>query len=87
MLVEKVSSQQRSQKLFDDFVKESSETFTLSKLLIPQKPLTSSEKRKKNELQRIINSLGEAYNLSPEVISTNKSLIQIHKRRLKFTFI
>ena len=66
----------RSQKLFDDFVKESSETFTLSKLLTPQKPLTSSEKSKKNELQRIINSLGEAYNLPPEVISTSKSLIQ-----------
>ena len=66
----------RSQKLFDDFVKESSDTFTLSKLLTPQKPLTSSEKSKKNELQRIINSLGEAYNLPPEVISTNKSLIR-----------
>ena len=65
-----------SQKLFDDFVNESSETFTLSKLLTPQKPLTSSEKNKKNELQRIINSLGEAYNLPPEVISTSKSLIQ-----------
>ena len=66
----------RSKKLFDDFVKESSETFTLSELLTPQKPLTSSEKSKKNELQRIINSLGEAYNLPPEVISTSKSLIQ-----------
>jgi len=65
-----------SQKLFDDFVKDSSETFTLSELLTPQKPLTSSEKRKKNELQRIINSLGETYNLAPEVISTNKSLIK-----------
>jgi len=65
-----------SQKLFDDFVKESSETFNLSELLTPQKPLTSSEKRKKNELQRIINSLGEAYNLPPEVISNNKSLIK-----------
>ena len=29
----------RSKKLFDDFVKESSETFTLSKLLTPQKPI------------------------------------------------
>ena len=66
----------RSQKKFDDFVKESSETFAQSILLTRQKPLTSTEKRKKNELQRIINSLGEAYNLSPEVISTNKSLIQ-----------
>ena len=66
----------RSQKLFDDFVKESSETFTLSKLLTPQKPLTSSEKRKKNELQRIINNIAEAYNLPPEVISTSKSLIR-----------
>ena len=66
----------RSQKLFDDFVKESSETFTLSKLLTPQKPLTSSEKSKKNELQRIINSIAEAYNLPPEVISTSKSLIR-----------
>ena len=66
----------RSQKKFDDFVKESSETFTLSILLTPQKPLTSSEKRKKSELYRIINSLGEAYNVSPEVICTNKSLIQ-----------
>ena len=65
-----------SQKLFDNFVKESSETFTLSILLTPQKPLTSSEKRKKSELYRIINSLGEAYNVSPEVICTNKSLIQ-----------
>jgi ribonuclease D len=66
----------RSQKLFDDFVKESSETFSLSEFLTPQKPLTSSEKRKKNELQRIINSIAEAYNLSPEVISTSKSLIR-----------
>ena len=66
----------RSQKLFDDFLKESSETFTLSELLTPQKPLTASEKRKKNELQRMINSLGEAYNLPPEVISTSKSLIR-----------
>ena len=74
----------RSQKLFDDFVKESSETFTLSKLLTPQKPLTISEKNKKNELQSIINSIAKAYNLPPEVISTSKSLIQIHKRRLKF---
>jgi len=65
-----------SQTKFDNFVKESSETFTLSILLTAQKPLTSSEKRKKNKLQRTINSLGEAYNLSPEVISTNKSLIQ-----------
>jgi len=70
----KLSSQ--SQQLFDDFVKESSETLTLSKLLTPQKPLTSSEKRKKNELQRIINSIAEAYNLPPEVISTSKSLIR-----------
>ena len=65
-----------SQKLFDDFVKDSSETFTLSELLKPQKPLTSSEKNKKNELQRTINSIAEGYNLPPEVISTSKSLIQ-----------
>ena len=65
-----------SQKLFDNFVKESSETFNVSELLTPQKPLTSSEKRKKNELQRVINSLGEAYNLPPEVISNKKSLIK-----------
>ena len=72
----KIKLSTHSQKLFDDFVKESSETFTLSKLLTLKKPLTSSEKNKKNELQRIINSLGEAYNLPPEVISTSKSLIQ-----------
>jgi len=66
----------RSQKLFDDFISESSETLSLSELLTPQKPLTSSEKRKKNELQRIINSIAEAYNLPPEVISTSKSLIR-----------
>ena len=66
----------RSQKLFDNFVKESSETIALSELLILQKPLTSSEKNKKNELQRIINSLAEVYNLPPEVISTSKSLIK-----------
>ena len=65
-----------SEKHFDDFVKESSETFTLSELLKPQKPLTISEKNKKIELQRIINSIAEAYNLPPEVISTSKSLIQ-----------
>jgi ribonuclease D len=45
-------------------------------LLTPQKPLTSSEKSKKNELQKIINSIAEAYNLPPEVISTKKSLIR-----------
>ena len=66
----------RSQKLFDDFVKESSETSTLSKLLTPQKSLTSSEKSKKNELQRIINNIAEDYNLPSEVISTSKSLIR-----------
>jgi len=66
----------RSQKLFDDFISESSETLSLSELLTPQKPLTSSEKRKKNELQRIINSIAEAYNLPPEVLSTSKSLIR-----------
>ena len=66
----------RSQKLFDDFVKESSETISQSELLTPQKPLTSSEKSKKNELQRIINSIAEVYNLPPEVISTSKSLIR-----------
>ena len=66
----------RSQKLFDNFVQESSATFTLSKMLTPQKPLTRSEKSKKNELQKTINNLGEAYNLPPEIISTSKSLIQ-----------
>ena len=66
----------RSQKKFDNFVKESSKTFTLSILLTPQKPLTSAEKSQKNKLQKIINSLGETYNLSPEVICTTKSLIQ-----------
>jgi len=66
----------RSQKHYDDFVKESSETLSLPELLTPQKPLTSSEKRKKNELQRIINNIAEAYNLPPEVISTSKSLIR-----------
>jgi len=66
----------RSKKLFDDFVKESSETLSLSELLTPQKPLTSSEKNKKNELQRLINNIAEAYNLRPEVISTSKSLIR-----------
>ena len=65
-----------SQELFNDFVKESSETLTLSELLKPQRPLTSSEKRKKNELQRIINSVAGSYNLPPEVISTSKSLIR-----------
>ena len=65
-----------SQKLFDDFLKESSFKLTLSELFIPQKPLTSSEKNKKNELQKIVNSIAEAYNLPPEVISTNKSLIR-----------
>jgi ribonuclease D len=65
----------RSQKLFDDFVKESSFKLTLSEWFIPQKPLTSSEKNKKNELQKIVNSIAEAYNLPPEVISTRKSLI------------
>jgi len=73
---EKSKLSTRSQKLFDDFVKESSETISLSELLTPQKPLTSSEKSKKNELQRIINSIAEAYNLPPEVISTSKSLIR-----------
>lgn len=72
----KIKLSTRSKKLFDDFVKESSETFTLSELLTPQKPLTNSEKNKKNELQRIINSIAEAYDLPPEVISTSKSLIQ-----------
>jgi ribonuclease D len=66
----------RSKKLFDGFVKESSETLSLSELLTPQKPLTSSEKNKKNELQRLINNIAEAYNLRPEVISTSKSLIR-----------
>jgi len=66
----------RSQKLFNDFVKDSSETFILSKLTGPQKPLTISEKNKKNELQRTINSLAKNYNLPPEIISTSKSLIQ-----------
>jgi ribonuclease D len=66
----------RSQKLFDNFVKESSETFILSELLTPQKPLTSSEKNKKKELQKIINSIAEAHNIPPEVISTSKSLIR-----------
>ena len=65
-----------SQKLFDNFVKESSETFNVSELLTPQKPLTSSERRRKNELQKVINSLGETYNLPPEVISNKKSLIK-----------
>jgi len=66
----------RSKKLFDDFVKESSETLSLTEFLSPQKPLTSSEKNKKNELQGLINSIAEAYNLRPEVISTSKSLIR-----------
>ncbi|MDC0239580.1 ribonuclease D [Candidatus Thioglobus sp.] len=66
----------RSQKLFDDFVKGSSEALTLSELLVPQKPLTSLEKNKKNELKKIINSIAENYNLPPEVISTSKSLIR-----------
>ena len=66
----------RSQKNFDDFVKESSTNLTLYELLTPQKPLTSSEKNKKNELQRIINSLAKAYNLQPEIISTSRSLIR-----------
>ena len=66
----------RSQKLFDDFVKESSLKLTLSELFTPQKPLTSSEKNKKNELQKIVNKIAEAYNLPPEVISTSKSLIR-----------
>jgi len=65
-----------SKKLFDDFVKDLSETFTLSELVEPQKPLTISEKNKKKELQRIISSIAEGYNLPPEVISTSKSLIQ-----------
>jgi ribonuclease D len=65
-----------SQELFNDFVKDSSATLTLSELLKPQRPLTSSEKRKKNELQRIINSIAGSYNLPPEVISTSKSLIR-----------
>jgi len=38
--------------------------------------LTISEKNKKNELQRTINSLAKNYNLPPEIISTSKSLIQ-----------
>jgi len=66
----------RSKKLFDDFVNNSSESFILSELVEPQKPLTISEKNKKIELQRIINSIAEAYNLPPKVISTSKSLIQ-----------
>ena len=66
----------RSQKLFDDFIRESSETLSLPELLTPQKPLTSSEKSKKNELQRIINNIAEDYNLPSEVISTSKSLIR-----------
>jgi len=65
-----------SQKLFDYFVKDSSETLTLSELVEPQKPLTVFEKNKKNELQRIINTIAEGYNLPPEVICTSKSLIQ-----------
>ena len=35
------------------------------------------------KLQKIINSIGEAYNLSPEVISTNKSLIQFIRGDLR----
>ena len=66
----------RSQKLFDDFVKESSLKLTFPRLLKPQKPLTSSEKNKKKELQKIINSIAEAHNIPPEVISTSKSLIK-----------
>ncbi len=66
----------RSQQLFDNFVQESSETLSLSGLLTPQKPLTSSEKVKKNDLQKIINSIAKTYNLPPEIISTRKSLIR-----------
>ena len=65
-----------SQELFDDFVKDSSEALILSELPVPQKPLTSLEKNKKNELKRIINSIAKDYNLPPEVISTSKSLIR-----------
>jgi ribonuclease D len=80
---EKSKLSTRSQKLFDNFVKESSETLFISELLTPQKPLTSSEKSKKNELQRIINSIAEAYNLPPEVLSTSKSLIRFMRGDLR----
>ena len=66
----------RLQKHYDNFIKETSETLSLPGLLTPQKPLTSFEKSKKNELQIIINSISEAYNLQPEIISTSKSLIR-----------
>ena len=61
---------------FSGKISNASVILSLSELLTPQKPLTSSEKRKKNELQRIINSIAETYNLPPEVISTSKSLLR-----------
>ena len=75
MLVKKVSFQ-RTHKNFLMILLENHLRLSLPELLTPQKPLTSSEKSKKNELQRIINNIAEAYNLPPEVISTSKSLIR-----------
>jgi len=44
----------RSQKLFDDFLKESSVTLSLSELLTSQKPLTSSKKTKKMNFKELL---------------------------------
>jgi len=49
----KIKLSTHSKKLFDDFIKKSSETFTLSELLKPQKPLTTSEKNKKMNFKEL----------------------------------
>ncbi len=65
---------EESQKNFNEFKKDPKNTFKIKGLVKKYKPLNSSERNTKKELQRNIKRIAKKYNLPPEIIISNKLL-------------
>lgn len=70
----KLTLSSNSAKIFNDFVSSNDIFFKPSTSPNNHKPLNSSEKNSKKQLQGRINNVATAYNLPPELMITSKSL-------------
>ncbi len=65
----------KSQAKFSDFLTQHPELAQLTPAIIAHKPPTPSEKSRQAELQKLIAQKANQYNLQPEIIASNKTLL------------
>jgi len=71
---QRLTLSEKSEKKFNQFISSNQIAYSDNISSDKHKPLNSSEKNTKNQLQERINNIAKAYNLPPELMITSKSL-------------